>query len=85
MSQRRKEAPGPAGAGEADEINAGDLERLGRLIGAVPIPAHLVGDVLTQVRAHRAAMSRIDEALITGEQAFADEPTRAPMGGTEPS
>jgi hypothetical protein len=83
VTQRSEEGPGDVRKREVDEITADDLQRLGRMIGAVPIPAHLMDAVLAQVRAHRAAMNGIDEALVTRERWVEDEAPGAGVGGAE--
>jgi hypothetical protein len=83
MEQRSEAGSDDVGTGVTEGFTADDLLRLGRLIGAVPVPAHLMEEVLAQVRAHRAAMDRVDEALINRERWFDEPPVRAQLDGVE--
>lgn len=60
----------------AGQIGADDLRRIVRAFGLVPIPEHLMAQVLEGVRAHRAAMRRFDESGLDVSEVVTAQPYR---------
>ena len=66
----------PAAADGGDQITADDLRQMARALGLVPIPDHVMAKVLTNVRAHRAAMRTFDDSGIDVAGVFTAQPYR---------
>jgi hypothetical protein len=70
-------APGAEPSGAEPQVTADDLRAMVRALGLVEIPEHLMPKVLEEVRSHRAAMRRFDEAGIDLADVVTAQPFRA--------